>query len=91
MKRAATHGGHFIWCRERQVEYLMKHMDRKPIVVAPYVCELFGHWWFEGPDFIYYVLKKTALESPKPKDATTGKTVVKVIVVPKKLVNIVVK
>ncbi|MBQ3644083.1 MAG: DUF1957 domain-containing protein [Candidatus Riflebacteria bacterium] len=63
MKRAASHGAHFIWCRERQVEYLMKHMDRKPIVVAPYDCELFGHWWYEGPDFIYYVLKKTSLES----------------------------
>jgi 1,4-alpha-glucan branching enzyme len=63
MKRAAAHGAHFIWCRERQVEYLMKHMDRKPIVVAPYDCELFGHWWYEGPDFIYYILKKTSLES----------------------------
>ena len=63
LKRAATHGGHFIWCRERQVEYLMTQMDRKPIVVSPYDCELFGHWWYEGVDFIYYVLKKTALES----------------------------
>ena len=36
-------------------------------------------------------LKKIALESQKVKDATEGKQVVKVIVVPKKLVNIVVK
>ena len=36
-------------------------------------------------------LKKIALESPKAKEATTGKTIIKVIVVPKKLVNIVVK
>ena len=36
-------------------------------------------------------LKKIALESPKAKEATNGKTIVKVIVVPKKLVNIVVK
>ena len=35
-------------------------------------------------------LKKVALESQKVKDATEGKQVVKVIVVPKKLVNIVV-
>ncbi len=36
-------------------------------------------------------LKKIALESQKVKDATEGKQVVKVIVVPKKLVNIVVR
>lgn len=36
-------------------------------------------------------LKKIALESQKVKDATEGKQIVKVIVVPKKLVNIVVK
>lgn len=36
-------------------------------------------------------LKKIALESPKVKEAADGKEIVKVIVVPKKLVNIVVK
>ena len=24
--------------------------------------ELFGHWWFEGPEFLYNVLKKIVLE-----------------------------
>ena len=36
-------------------------------------------------------MKQTALNSPKIKELTNGKEVVKVIVVPKKLVNIVVK
>ena len=36
-------------------------------------------------------LKALALESPKVKELTEGKTIVKTIVVPKKLVNIVVK
>ena len=36
-------------------------------------------------------MKKVALESPKIKALTDGKTIVKTIVVPKKLVNIVVK
>jgi len=26
------------------------------ILVAPYDAELFGHWWFEGPDFLKHVL-----------------------------------
>ena len=36
-------------------------------------------------------LKELALSSPKVKELTEGKTIVKTIVVPKKLVNIVVK
>ena len=36
-------------------------------------------------------LKSVALESPKVKELTDGKEIVKTIVVPKKLVNIVVK
>jgi len=28
-----------------------------PIVVAPYDAELFGHWWFEGPWFLEFVLR----------------------------------
>ena len=32
-------------------------MDRKPIVVAPYDAELFGHWWFEGPWFLDEVVR----------------------------------
>jgi len=28
------------------------------LVVSPYDCELFGHWWFEGPHWVYHVIKK---------------------------------
>jgi 1,4-alpha-glucan branching enzyme len=28
------------------------------VVVALYDTELFGHWWFEGPEWLYLVLKK---------------------------------
>ncbi len=30
------------------------------IVTSPYDTELFGHWWFEGPEFIYRVIKELA-------------------------------
>jgi 1,4-alpha-glucan branching enzyme len=33
-------------------------MDRPPLVVSPYDAELFGHWWFEGPDWIEMVLRR---------------------------------
>jgi len=47
----------FINNRERQIEKILKLINRQPIIVAPYDAELFGHWWFEGPDFIYYLCK----------------------------------
>ncbi|RJP66111.1 MAG: DUF1957 domain-containing protein [Candidatus Abyssobacteria bacterium SURF_17] len=58
IEKAAEHAGNFMFNRERQVEYLESVMGRKPILVAPYDAELFGHWWFEGPDWLYYLLKK---------------------------------
>ncbi len=33
-------------------------MDRSPIVVSPYDAELFGHWWFEGPDWLEGLARK---------------------------------
>ncbi len=56
--RAADHAGNFMFNRERQVDHLRSNMDRKPIVVAPYDAELFGHWWYEGPLFLELLFRK---------------------------------
>jgi 1,4-alpha-glucan branching enzyme len=69
---AAHQAGNFMFNREKQVEYLGAQMgDRLPIIIAPYDAELFGHWWYEGPqwlDFlirkIYYDQKTMALTTP---------------------------
>jgi len=58
--KAEEHARHFIWCREQQAHWLSSQLDRVPLVVAPYDAELFGHWWFEGPDFLYYSFKTAA-------------------------------
>ena len=58
LERAAAHAGDFMFNRERQVEWLAPAMDRAPIVVAPYDAELFGHWWFEGPEWLDYLFRK---------------------------------
>ena len=52
LAKAALHAGNFLFNRERQTEWLRGWMGRKPIIVAPYDAELFGHWWFEGPEWI---------------------------------------
>ncbi|MGI6036952.1 MAG: glycoside hydrolase family 57 protein [Limnochordia bacterium] len=61
-ERAAQHAGNFMFNREKQIEYLRTHMDRPPIVVAPYDAELFGHWWFEGVDWLNFLIRKLAFD-----------------------------
>jgi 1,4-alpha-glucan branching enzyme len=62
LEKAAVHAGNFMFNRERQVDHLNTVMGRKPIILAPYDAELFGHWWFEGPEWINYLLRKTAYD-----------------------------
>ena len=57
--RADLHAGNFMFNREKQVEHLAGNMEgRRPVVVAPYDAELFGHWWFEGPHFLEMLIRK---------------------------------
>jgi 1,4-alpha-glucan branching enzyme len=60
--RAAEHAGNFMFNRQRQVEWLTSFLDQPPIVVAPYDAELFGHWWFEGPQWIDFLFRKLACD-----------------------------
>jgi 1,4-alpha-glucan branching enzyme len=57
-EKAASHAGHFLDSRIKQVQHLASQMDRAPLITSPYDCELFGHWWFEGPDFLGYLFRK---------------------------------
>ncbi|MGD8394171.1 MAG: DUF1957 domain-containing protein [Candidatus Eiseniibacteriota bacterium] len=61
-ERAAEHAGNFMFNRERQIEHLASLMPQPPIVISPYDAELFGHWWYEGPDFLGYLFRKIAYD-----------------------------
>jgi len=69
-EKAATHAGNFLFNREKQIEHLSYHFDRKPIVVAPYDAELFGHWWFEGPMWIDFLMRKMCFDQNTVKAIT---------------------
>jgi 1,4-alpha-glucan branching enzyme len=58
LRVAAEHARHFLHARIDQVQRLSAMMDRPPIVVAPYDAELFGHWWYEGPEFLNYFVRQ---------------------------------
>src|SRR2546427_270248 len=70
LERAADHAGNFMFNRERQVEWLAPVMDRPPIVVAPYDAELFGHWWFEGPEWLDFLFRKLHFDQQTVKPIT---------------------
>jgi 1,4-alpha-glucan branching enzyme len=72
-ERAAAHAGNFLFNRERQIEHLAARMAGvRPIVVAPYDAELYGHWWYEGPLFIDFLVRKVAYDQRTFRLATPG-------------------
>jgi 1,4-alpha-glucan branching enzyme len=67
------HAGNFMFNRERQVEHLAATMGGvRPIVVSPYDAELYGHWWYEGPWFLDFLLRKVAFDQQVFDLATPG-------------------
>ena len=62
MEKAASHAGNFMFNREKQVEHLYGIMKREPLIISPYDAELYGHWWFEGPEFLNFFMRKVAFD-----------------------------
>jgi 1,4-alpha-glucan branching enzyme len=58
LETAARHAQHFLEARLAQVTRLAHIMDRPPLLVSPYDAELFGHWWYEGPEFLDFFVRK---------------------------------
>ncbi|MBI5481468.1 MAG: DUF1957 domain-containing protein [Deltaproteobacteria bacterium] len=57
-ERAAEHAGNFLFNRGRQIEWLAERMGRPPLVLSPYDAELLGHWWYEGPWWLDYLVRR---------------------------------
>jgi len=57
-EKASEHAGNFLFNRQKQIEHLHGFLDKEPIIVSPYDAELYGHWWFEGPMWLDYLIRK---------------------------------
>ena len=55
---AERQAGHFMNSRTEQIENVAGYMDKPPIILCPYDAELYGHWWYEGPYWLYILFKK---------------------------------
>jgi 1,4-alpha-glucan branching enzyme len=71
-ERAAEHAGNFLFNRQHQTKHLHDVLGRPPVIVAPYDAELYGHWWFEGPWFIEFLLRKIACDQRDIATITPG-------------------
>ena len=72
-EKAAENASHFIGERIKQAHVLRETFDgRPPLVVSPYDAELFGHWWYEGPQFIDYFFRKLHFDQSDIAAVTPG-------------------
>jgi 1,4-alpha-glucan branching enzyme len=60
LNKARIHAGHFVDCREHQITELRERIGIAPVVTAAFDAELFGHWWYEGPEWLGAVLRNCA-------------------------------
>jgi 1,4-alpha-glucan branching enzyme len=71
-ERAGAHATDFRQKRVAQVERLAASMDRPPLVVSPYDAELYGHWWYEGPQFLDDVFRQLHFDQSTVEAITPG-------------------
>lgn len=70
-QRVAAHAEHFLSACQQALTAASEAGDLAPQIVAMYDAELFGHWWYEGPEWIAQVLRKAAaycIETVSPKE-----------------------
>lgn len=72
-ERVRDHARHFVEGRIAQARGAAEALGQPAFLLAPYDAELYGHWWFEGPDWLDQVLDRVAerpeLEAVDPLDA----------------------
>ena len=72
-ERVHAHASHFVHGREEQARGAARAIGQAAFMLAPYDAELFGHWWYEGPEWLDRVLDGIAasevLDATDPLDA----------------------
>jgi 1,4-alpha-glucan branching enzyme len=69
------HAQHFLsLIKELSNQYYAK-TNKPALICTPFDTELFGHWWFEGPRWLYHILK--AVEQDPEIELSTGNMLLK--------------
>jgi len=51
-----------------------EEMDRPPMIVSPYDAELYGHWWFEGIQFLDDMFRQIHFKPVRDRDDHRGRS-----------------
>lgn len=73
MGAADHHAWDFVNNRAQQIRNLRERTNIDPIVVSPFDAELFGHWWFEGPEFLNWFIRKAVYDQQDFRLTTPGR------------------
>ena len=66
---AKNHAEHFASVLHDTAARVQEHKSARspqPVVTAPFDAELFGHWWFEGVDFIAQLYRRLTRNGVRP-------------------------
>jgi 1,4-alpha-glucan branching enzyme len=70
LARASTHAEHFTGLLEEIAR--AGTAARGGVIAAPFDTELFGHWWFEGPEFLAGVYRQLDRRRGRVRPVTAG-------------------
>lgn len=70
--RADAHAQDFLNRQVQMVERCAPYMSCPPVITALYDAELFGHWWFEGPQWLDYLIRKLVFDQKTIEMITPG-------------------
>jgi 1,4-alpha-glucan branching enzyme len=69
MERVSGHAKHFVESRESDIKRLSE-FGFCPVILSAFDAELFGHWWFEGIEWLNIMLRSIS-EGKRPFDIVT--------------------
>jgi len=63
-ERVDAHAEHFVSVLRRELDAHHERTGRDGLLTVTFDSELFGHWWFEGVDWLAAVLRRVARDGP---------------------------
>lgn len=60
VKAVEKHSDDFILKIRERAQVIQKHVGKTPVLTLPFDAELFGHWWYEGPEFLKTLITRIA-------------------------------
>lgn len=70
--QAALHANDFLQKLQSRVDTLPEACNANPVLTCMYDAELFGHWWYEGPEFLNQLVRGIHIGSVEIQLSTPG-------------------